>query len=79
LLPPGTYRYTLADGHGRGLVVVDQYSDEWRRGGATLEDQPGRVAAERVVTDWRERWWLFALAIAAFAAEWAWRRRLGLP
>ncbi|HKV72048.1 MAG TPA: hypothetical protein VJN62_12415 [Gemmatimonadales bacterium] len=79
LLPPGPYRYTLADGHGRGLVVVDQYSDEWRRGGATLEDQPGRAAAERVVTDWRERWWLFALAIAAFAAEWAWRRRLGLP
>lgn len=78
LLPPATYRYTLADGHGRGLLVVDQYSDEWR-GGATLEDQPGRAAAERVVTDWRERWWLFALAIAAFAAEWAWRRRMGLP
>jgi len=82
LLPPGTYRYTLADGHGSGLVVVDRYSDEWRPGGgggATLEDQPGRAAAERVVTDWRERWWLFALAIAAFAAEWVWRRRMGLP
>ncbi|HEX4560321.1 MAG TPA: hypothetical protein VH113_00700 [Gemmatimonadales bacterium] len=81
-LPPGTYRYTLADGHGRGLLVVDQYSDEWRpggQGGTTLDEQPGRTAAERVVTDWRERWWLFALAIAAFATEWAWRRRMGLP
>ena len=76
-LPPGTYRYQLADGHGRGLVVVDQFSDEWRRM-PVLVDQPGRPAAERVVTDWRERWWLFALAIAAFAAEWAWRRRIGL-
>jgi len=27
----------------------------------------------------RDRWWLFAIAIAAFAAEWAWRRRQGLP
>jgi hypothetical protein len=60
------------------MVVVDQNSAEWR-GTTTLADQPGRVAADRVVFDWRERWWLFALAIAAFAAEWAWRRRLGLP
>jgi len=27
----------------------------------------------------RDRWWLFVLAIAAFATEWAWRRRQGLP
>jgi len=27
----------------------------------------------------RDRWWLFAVAIAAFTAEWAWRRREGLP
>ena len=27
----------------------------------------------------RERWWLFFAAIALFAAEWAWRRRQGLP
>lgn len=78
LLPRGTYRYTLAQGRGHGLVVVDQYSEEWRRG-PTLADQPGRTASDRVVLDWRERWWLFALAIAVFAAEWAWRRRLGLP
>ena len=77
-LPPGTYRYALAAGHGHGLIVVDRYSEEWRRGSA-LEDQPGRAAADRVVLDWRERWELFALAILVFAAEWTWRRRMGLP
>lgn len=77
-LPAGTYRYTLADGHGHGLIVVDGYSEEWRRG-PVLEDQSGRAATDRVVLDWRERWELFALAILVFAAEWAWRRRMGLP
>src|SRR4029077_8222606 len=28
-LVPGAYRYALADGHGRGMVVVDEYSAEW--------------------------------------------------
>lgn len=77
-LSPGVYSYSLADGHGRGMVAVDQYSAEWH-GVPALAAQPGRGVADRVVLDWRERWWLFALAIAAFAAEWFWRRRLGLP
>ena len=77
-LPTGTYRYALADGHGHGVIVVDAYSEEWRRG-PVLEDQPGRAATDRVVLDWRERWELFALAILVFAAEWTWRRRMGLP
>lgn len=78
LLAPGVYRYSLADGHGRGWFVVDRYSAEWHRG-PTLEAQPGRPVADRLIVDWRERWWLFALAIGAFAAEWVWRRRVGLP
>jgi len=77
-LAPGAYRYTLADGHGRGMVVVDEYSAEWHAGTA-LSAQAGRPATDRVVLDWRERWWLFGLAIALFACEWFWRRRLGLP
>lgn len=77
-LPRGEYRYTLSGGHGRGLVVVDRNSGEWH-GAPVLRSQSGRPAAERMVTDWREHGWLFALAVAAFAGAWIWRRRLGLP
>jgi len=27
----------------------------------------------------RDRWWLFVVVIGALVAEWAWRRREGLP
>jgi len=77
-LPPAVYRYTLAGGHGRGMFVVDLNSDEWH-GTRVLSPQPGQVTPDRVSFDWRERWWLFALALLAFAGEWVWRRRLGLP
>jgi hypothetical protein len=77
-LPPDAYRYTLGDGHGRGMVVVDQYSAEWHPV-RTLSAQAGRFGADRVVLDWRERWWVFVLVVAVFAGEWFWRRRLGLP
>jgi hypothetical protein len=78
-LAPGAYRYVLADGHGTGLVAVDEYSDEWRPAATVLRTQAGDGAAARVRIDWRERGWLFLVALAAFATEWAWRRRLGLP
>jgi hypothetical protein len=78
-LAPGAYRYALADGHGTGLVAVDEYSDEWRPAPGILRSQAGTGVAARVSVDWRERGWLFLVALAAFAAEWAWRRRLGLP
>jgi hypothetical protein len=78
-LPPGTYRYTAMSGTERGVVAVDTYSDEWRPAAAALTDQPGAPEGRGVSVPLRDRWWLFGLAIAAFAAEWAWRRRQGLP
>ena len=78
-LPPGAYRYTVPDGPERGLVIVDDYSDEWRPSSAVLTAQPGAPEGRLVPVALRDRWWLFVLAIAAFATEWAWRRRQGLP
>ncbi|HEX4629077.1 MAG TPA: hypothetical protein VH137_09830, partial [Gemmatimonadales bacterium] len=78
-LPSGTYRYTAMSGTENGVVAVDTYSDEWRPAATALTDQPGAPQGGRVSVPLRERWWLFGLAIAAFAAEWAWRRRQGLP
>jgi hypothetical protein len=71
-LPPDAYRWRLPDGAERGLVIVEEYSDEWR-------PAAGVADAGRVAVTARDRWWLFARAIAAFAGEWAWRRRQGLP
>jgi hypothetical protein len=80
LLPPGTYHYTLGTkANGTGVFVVEAYSDEWRPAGPVLQAQLGGGTPTRITIDWRERWWLFALAVAAFGAEWAWRRRMGLP
>jgi len=77
--PPGAYRYTAAGGSERGLVAVDTYSDEWRPAPPLLGPQPGAPAARRMSVGLRDRWWLFVLAVTAFVAEWAWRRRQGLP
>jgi hypothetical protein len=78
-LPPGTYRYSATGGAERGVVAVEIYSDEWRPAPAVLREQPGAPEGRQVHVPLRDRWWLFGVAIAAFAAEWAWRRRQGLP
>ena len=78
-LPPGAYRYAAADGPERGLVAVDMYSDEWRPGALVLGSQPGGPGRPLTRVALRDRWWLFVIAIALFATEWAWRRRSGLP
>jgi hypothetical protein len=79
-LPPGVYRWRAGDqGAERGMVAVEQYSDEWRPARAMLAPQPGVPGDARRDVGARDLWWLYALAIAAFAAEWAWRRRQGLP
>jgi hypothetical protein len=78
-LPPDVYRYAATDGAERGLVAVDLYSDEWRPGAALLASQAGGAGTPLGRVALRDRWWLFVLAIALFATEWAWRRRAGLP
>ena len=78
-LPAGVYRYASEGGGERGLVAVETYSDEWRPAQAVLRAQEGAPAARLVGVGLRDRWWWFAVAIAALAVEWAWRRRQGLP
>jgi hypothetical protein len=78
-LPPGVYRYALDGGPERGVVAAEVYSDEWRSSAPVLAPQTGAPAGRVAQIGMRDRWWLFAIAIAALAAEWAWRRRQGLP
>jgi hypothetical protein len=78
-LPSGVYRYALDGGPERGVVAAEVYSDEWRPSAPVLAAQAGAPAGRVAQIGMRDRWWLFAIAIAAFAAEWAWRRRQGLP
>ena len=78
-LPPAAYRYTFAGGAERGVVVVETYSDEWRPQPVTVGPQTGETSARTTSVGLRDRWWLFVIAIAALAGEWAWRRRQGLP
>ena len=80
-LPPGVYRYAASDGRGaeRGVVAVDTYSDEWRPAVPILVPQSGTPGGRLTSVALRDRWWLFVVVIVALVAEWAWRRREGLP
>jgi hypothetical protein len=80
-LPPGVYRYAASDGRGaeRGVVAVETYSDEWRPAVPILVPQSGTPGVRLTSVALRDRWWLFVVVIAALVAEWAWRRREGLP
>jgi len=79
LLPPGVYRYALSGGPEQGVVAVETYSDEWLPRVPALTAQPGEATARVASIGLRDRWWLFVVAIAALATEWALRRRQGLP
>ena len=79
LLPAGIYQYALAGGSERGIMAVEEYSDEWRPRAPTIGPQPGEATARLASVGLRDRWWLFVVAIAALATEWAVRRRQGLP
>jgi hypothetical protein len=79
LLPPGVYGYALSGGPEQGVVAVETYSDEWLPHAPALSAQAGEATARVASIGMRDRWWLFVLALAALAAEWALRRRQGLP
>ena len=79
LLPPGAYRYALSGGPEQGVVAVETYSDEWLPRAPALSAQPGEATSRFASIGLRDRWWLFIIAIAALATEWALRRRQGLP
>jgi len=79
LLPPGAYRYALSGGSEQGLVAVETYSEEWLPRTPALTAQPGESTARVAAVGLRDRWWLFVIAVAALATEWALRRRQGLP
>ncbi|MGE5801219.1 MAG: hypothetical protein ACM358_03095 [Gemmatimonadota bacterium] len=79
LLPPGVYRYAVGGGPEQGVIAVETYSDEWLPRAPSLQAQPGEATARIASTGLRDRWWLFVIAIAALATEWALRRRQGLP
>jgi len=78
-LPPGVYHYAIGGGTERGVVAVETYSDEWLPRAPALVPQPGEATARLASVGLRDRWWLFVIAIAALATEWALRRRQGLP
>lgn len=78
-LPPGVYRYTVPGDLGQGLVAVEAYSDEWRPRPVTLTAQSGAVGGAGGSVALREHWWPYVVLVAALVAEWAWRRREGLP
>jgi hypothetical protein len=78
-LPPARYRWRAVSGPENGVFVIEQYSDEWRPAPVTVRDQSGETPATRRDISARDQWWWYVLVIAAFAAEWAWRRRQGLP
>ena len=75
----GIYQYALVGGPERGVVAVEAYSDEWQPRAPTIGSQPGEATARLASVGLRDRWWLFVIAIAALATEWAMRRRQGLP
>jgi hypothetical protein len=79
LLPPGVYRYALSGGSAQGVVAVETYSNEWLPHAPALSAQPAEATSRFASIGLRDRWWLFVIAIAALATEWALRRRQGLP
>ena len=76
-LPVGTYTYQLSGG-GRGVVAVEEYSDEWfPRPVAVAAAKEAPISSDRR-QGIRDRWWLFAIGILALCGEWVVRRRMGL-
>jgi hypothetical protein len=80
VLDPGIYRWVVPDArNARGVAVVEPYSDEFPPR-AVMDVSGGSGEAFTLVEQHaRNQWWLFVVALLAFAGEWAWRQRRGLP
>ncbi|HEY2824314.1 MAG TPA: hypothetical protein VGI83_02100 [Gemmatimonadales bacterium] len=78
-LAAGSYRWQAAQVNAAGFTVVEPYSDEFHPRPVTVASVAGAAGLVLVAEQARERWWLFALAMAALIAEWVWRQRRGLP
>ena len=79
LLEPGVYRWRAPEVAGAGgLVVVEEYSDEFVARAVAVPAGIAWAGTRRLVGA-RETWWVFALALGALLVEWAWRIRKGLP
>ena len=79
-LPPGVYRWLVSEfGGSRGVVVVEEYSDEYHPR-STVDLAGGNSAGVTLFERYaRDNWWLFLIVIVALTAEWSWRHRRGLP
>jgi len=79
-LQPGVYRWrTSAGPNADGLIVVEEYSEELRPRTVAVGVGGEAVGTRLVETFARQKWWLFVIVVVAFAAEWGWRYRKGLP
>ncbi|MGH7585919.1 MAG: hypothetical protein ACREMH_06710 [Gemmatimonadales bacterium] len=76
-LDPGIWRYALG-ATGRGVVAVEEYSDEWMPRPVSLESAAGATAPSAPGEPLRTRWWPYLVGVLALGAEWFSRRRLGL-
>jgi hypothetical protein len=75
-LDVGRYRYRLGRG-GSGSLAVEPYSDELVPAAVTLAAREATGSPATPRRSWRGVWWLFAIAVAGFGAEWLLRRTLG--
>jgi hypothetical protein len=79
-LEPGVYRWAMAAAGGAsGVTVVESYSNEFVPGAVMNLPRAAADAFHLLAVPARQRWWLFLVALLAFAGEWAWRQRRGLP
>jgi hypothetical protein len=79
-MEPGVYSWrTSARAGAEGLTVVEEYSEELRPRTVATDVGGEAVGMRLVETFARQNWWLFVIVVVAFAAEWGWRYRKGLP
>jgi hypothetical protein len=78
-LEPGVYTYGVErEGQAEGTLAVETYSDEWFPRPVVLAQAEPTSPPQSGERRPRGEPWLYLLAVAAFAAEWAVRRRMGL-